>query len=50
VCDFIVSAYRLEVEDADFYGSGSLKNPCQGYFILKMSERVSKPNRHNRWA
>jgi len=22
----------------------------QGYFILKMSERVSKPNRHNRWA
>ncbi|MBD2165768.1 ABC transporter ATP-binding protein [Calothrix membranacea FACHB-236] len=29
ICDFLCSAYRLEVEDGDFYGTGSLKNTCR---------------------
>jgi lipopolysaccharide transport system ATP-binding protein len=29
VADFIVAAHEIGVEDGDFYGTGSLKNPCR---------------------
>lgn len=29
VCDFLQAGFVFDVEDGDFYGSGSLKNPCR---------------------
>ena len=29
VADFIETAFELQVDDGDFYGTGSLKNPCR---------------------
>jgi len=29
VCDFLKAAIQIDVDDADFYGTGSLRNPCR---------------------